>query len=63
MKPRWFASDEVPFSQMWSDDEHWFPLFLENKPFRGAFLFDKPSDAEYSAKILEQELEEVSALD
>ncbi len=62
MKPEWFSFEEIPFSQMWSDDEYWFPLFLQGKLFKGAFLFDRPSDAEYSAQILEQKLEEVSVL-
>ncbi len=62
MKPEWFLFNEIPFSQMWPSDEYWFPLFLQNKLFKGSFLFDKPSDAEYSSKILEQELEEVSVL-
>lgn len=62
MKPEWFSFEEIPFTQMWSDDKYWFPLFLENKLFEGEFLFDRPSDAEYSAKIISQRLEEVSSL-
>ncbi|MEN9647638.1 MAG: hypothetical protein RLY57_442 [Candidatus Parcubacteria bacterium] len=62
MRPQWFSFDEIPFSQMWSDDEYWFPLLLNNKLFEGAFLFDRPSDAEYSAKIISQTLNEVSFL-
>lgn len=63
MKPQWFLFDEIPFSQMWPDDEFWFPLFLQDKLFRGAFLFDRPSDAEYTAKILQEKLDEVTTLD
>lgn len=62
MKPQWFTFNEIPFSQMWSDDEYWFPLLLNNKLFEGEFLFDRPSDAEYSAKIISQKLSEVSVL-
>ena len=62
MKPRWFMVDEIPFKQMWSDDLYWMPLFLKGKKFKGKFLFDKPSTADYQAKILEKELEEVSFL-
>lgn len=62
MKPQWFTFNEIPFSKMWSDDEHWFPLLLNNKLFEGEFLFDRPSDAEYSAKIISQKLNEVSVL-
>lgn len=63
MKPEWFSVEEIPFSEMWSDDIHWYPMFLSGKKFKGRFLFDRPSDAEYSAKILEKELLEVDNLD
>lgn len=59
MKPQWFDTDKIPFEQMWSDDQYWLPLFLQGKKFKGTFLFDKPSTPEYSAKILNQQLEEV----
>ncbi len=59
MEPRWFAVDEIPFDQMWSDDVYWMPLFLAGKKFKGQFLFDRPSDLEYSAKILKSALTEV----
>jgi 8-oxo-dGTP diphosphatase / 2-hydroxy-dATP diphosphatase len=62
MRPQWFSFEEIPFSQMWSDDIFWFPLFLDNKLFEGEFVFDKPSNAEYSAKIISQRLNEVSVL-
>ena len=58
MKPQWFHVDEIPFEEMWPDDKHWMPLFLKGKKFKGKFLFDCPSNAEYSAKILEKELME-----
>ncbi len=40
MKPQWFHLDEMPFDDMWPDDSHWFPLFLQKKKFRGKFLFE-----------------------
>lgn len=58
MEPRWFMVDEIPFKQMWSDDVYWFPYFLKGKKFRGRFLFDKPSTADYASKILEKEIRE-----
>ena len=60
MKPQWFSFSEIPFAQMLPGDRYWFPLFLQGKSFKGAFLFDRPDDAEHSAKIIEQRLEEVS---
>lgn len=62
MRPQWFSLEEIPFDQMWSDDKFWFPLLLNNKLFKGDFLFDKPSNAEYSSKIINHKLEEVSSL-
>lgn len=58
-KPQWFHFDTIPYSQMWSDDEFWLPLLIGRKKFEGKFLFDRPSDAEYSAKIIESELKEI----
>ena len=63
MLPQWFDTKEIPFEQMWSDDILWLPVFLNDKKFKGKFLFDKPSNKEYSAKILKQELEEVEELE
>lgn len=62
MRPEWFAYDAIPFKQMWPDDAQWFPYLLGDKLFRGAFCFDRPSDAEYTAKILSQEIAEVDNL-
>lgn len=40
MRPQWFSVSEIPFEKMWQDDKYWFPLFLQNKKFRGTILFD-----------------------
>lgn len=56
MKPRWFHVDEIPFDDMWPDDEHWFPLLLAGKKFKGKFLFGE------SDIILEKELMEVGEI-
>ncbi len=39
MRPQWFDEREIPYDNMWIDDQHWFPLFLEGKTFRGRFVF------------------------
>jgi len=39
MKPQWFSQKDIPFEDMWPDDKHWFPLFLQGKKFKGVFLF------------------------
>jgi 8-oxo-dGTP diphosphatase/2-hydroxy-dATP diphosphatase len=55
MLPRWFRVSEIPLSEMWPDDAHWFPLFLEGKKFKGKFLFGE------NDTILEKELLEVES--
>lgn len=56
MKPRWFGIDEIPYREMWPDDIHWLPLFLDGKKFRGKFLFSGHDT------ILKKELIEVETL-
>jgi len=62
MKPQWFYVDEIPFSQMWTSDLHWLPMFLKGKKFKGKFLLDQPSTKEYSSVILNKELLEVEEI-
>lgn len=50
--PFWCATDAIPYPRMWADDRIWFPLFLEDRPFRGRFLFD-------GDRMLGHELEEL----
>lgn len=56
MKPQWFNVEQIPFDQMWPDDAYWLPLFLEDKIFKGKFLFKDPNT------ILETNLIEVENL-
>ncbi len=39
MSPRWFDIDQIPYSEMWPDDEYWLPLLIEGKTVRGKFNF------------------------
>ena len=56
MKPQWFETHAMPYTEMWPDDIHWIPILLSGKRFTGTFLFDKPSDAEYTSKIISKDL-------
>ena len=62
MKPKWFDVKEIPFDKMWSDDKFWMPMLLKGKKFRGRFLFDRPSDEDYTSNIIKKELIEVEKL-
>lgn len=37
--PRWFAFCDIPYDKMWVDDKLWYPIMLEDKKFKGYFLF------------------------
>jgi hypothetical protein len=40
MAPVWVAENDIPYEQMWSDDVHWYPLFLRaGRCFCGLFAF------------------------
>jgi len=56
MRPKWFSVEKIPFADMWPDDIHWMPIFLEGKRFKGRFLFGE------NDSIQESYLEEVSRL-
>jgi len=45
MRPRWFLQSEIPFDQMWLEDRHWMPLFLQSKKFEGEFYYNKDGTA------------------
>ncbi len=38
---RWFNLDEIPYSDMWQDDEYWLPALIEGKRFNGTFWFNE----------------------
>lgn len=53
MLPKWFFHDQIPYDDMWLDDRHWLPLFLEGKRFSGEFIFsDKNTIIDHSVKEL-----------
>lgn len=39
-KPFWCKIGEIPYENMWADDEFWIPLMLAGKKFSGYFIFD-----------------------
>lgn len=40
MMPKWFHVEDIPFGDMWDDDEFWLPYVLDGKKVRGEFTFD-----------------------
>lgn len=41
MRPEWFEHGAIPYSRMWADDVHWYPLFLRGSRFEGIFAFER----------------------
>ncbi|XP_012258950.2 oxidized purine nucleoside triphosphate hydrolase-like [Athalia rosae] len=37
--PKWYNLKDVPFKNMWPDDELWFPYMLRGEFFKGKFLY------------------------
>ena len=48
--PLWFDLGQLPFAEMWEDDELWLAKALDGKCFRGFFVFD-------GEKMISQRLE------
>lgn len=38
--PLWHAFDDVPYEEMWKDDELWLPHLLDGRTFHGRFVFE-----------------------
>ncbi|WP_440763645.1 8-oxo-dGTP diphosphatase [Natronorubrum sp. DTA7] len=39
-RPEWVAVDDVPYDQMWADDQFWLPGVLEGETVVGEFRFE-----------------------
>jgi mutator protein MutT len=54
MAPKWFGISEVPYNDMWPDDEFWLPQVLAGKKVRTKFVLDE-EDAIKSREVVEVE--------
>lgn len=41
MKPEWFNISDIPYIDMWDDDEYWVPKVLNGELVTGTFIFDE----------------------
>jgi 8-oxo-dGTP pyrophosphatase MutT (NUDIX family) len=56
MKPKWFKIADIPYKQMWWDDEIWMAKILAGKLVRGSFTFEE------NEVVSDYKLEEVKSL-
>jgi 8-oxo-dGTP pyrophosphatase MutT (NUDIX family) len=56
MMPRWFAYGEIPYGDMWEDDQYWLPRVLAGEKLEGTVIFDQ-----YGKKIVSMDLRPVTA--
>ena len=41
MAPEWFTEADIPYDNMWEDDEFWLPQVLKGEKNEGVFHFDE----------------------
>jgi 8-oxo-dGTP diphosphatase len=46
-RPLWVALDEIPYQDMWEDDEIWLPMVLRKERFQGRWIFDDDKMLDY----------------
>lgn len=39
MQPKWFAFQDIPYSQMWDSDQYWLPQILQGQTVKGESSF------------------------
>ena len=44
MAPKWYSITDIPYGQMWQDDQMWLPLALRGRKIRSTFAFDEHDD-------------------
>lgn len=49
--PHWFALADIPYEQMWADDEIWLPRILAGEQVDGRFVFDGDRILDYEVKF------------
>lgn len=53
--PLWFPVNALPYGEMWADDQHWLPLLLAGKRFRGSVNVEGEEALDQQIEVLEEE--------
>lgn len=51
MRPRWFATNQLPINQMWQDGRHWLPLVLTGQYVQAVFTFAADNETVAASEI------------
>lgn len=55
MAPKWFAITDIPYLQMWPDDDYWLPQVLAGSKIMGEFELDENNGIiSHSVRVVEQ---------
>lgn len=54
MAPKWFGIDDIPYKDMWADDEFWLPRVLKGEKLVCRFTLDKDD------KIADKQIKKVT---
>ncbi|HET6565761.1 MAG TPA: 8-oxo-dGTP diphosphatase [Xanthomonadales bacterium] len=46
-RPLWVKVDQIPYDQMWEDDQHWLPMMIRGERFRTRWIFDGDRMVDY----------------
>lgn len=44
MNPRWFKEKNIPYQEMWDDDQYWLPHFIKERRFKASFVFNEENN-------------------
>ena len=53
MRPQWFKIENIPYKEMWVDDELWYPLMLEGRQFEAEITLDGDRIASHDIRVTE----------
>ncbi|HPO06171.1 MAG TPA: 8-oxo-dGTP diphosphatase [Candidatus Gracilibacteria bacterium] len=49
MRPQWFKPENIPYPEMWPDDEFWLPQVLQGQKLRAKFIFGENDSVQEQA--------------
>lgn len=55
MRPQWYLQSQLPYSEMWVDDQYWIPMVLAGKKIKADFYFNKDGNVIQKHSIQEVE--------